>query len=288
MSKDNGSVAHNESVANNGSVEAVNVTTAVATPVAAATILLLRDGPIGLEVFMVVRHHQIDFASGALVFPGGKVDPQDADQRVLSRLAAYPAANPKQSQLRAAAIREAFEESGILLARRRDNSALVVDGKLGELETWRQALNAKTASLGDLLERGDLQLACDDLAHFSHWITPEMMPKRFDTHFYLARVPADQIAGHDGHENVDSLWIRPQQVIDDAASKKRTVIFPTLSNVVRLAQYNSVSQAFDATLGAKVQAIMPWTEKRADGRYVCIPKDAGFSLYEYRASLAPG
>ncbi len=236
---------------------------------------------------MVVRHHQIDFASGALVFPGGKVDRQDTDHRVLSRLAPYPDSSPKQSELRVAAIREAFEESGILLARRRGGAALVTDGQLGELDVWRQALNAQTATLGELLEQGDLQMACDDLAHFSHWITPDMMPKRFDTHFYLARVPADQIAGHDGHENIDSVWIRPQQVIEDAASKKRTVIFPTLSNVVRLAQYDSVSQAFAATQTSTVRPITPWIEQRDDGRYVCIPKDAGFALSEYRASLPP-
>lgn len=257
----------------------------IVTPVGAATIMLLRDGAQGLEVFMVVRHHQIDFASGALVFPGGKVDAQDTDPRVLSRLSPYQGSTAQQSELRVAAIREAFEESGILLARRKGGSALVVDGKLGELETWRQGLNAQTAKLGELLERGDLELACDNLAHFSHWITPEMMPKRFDTHFYLARVPEDQIAGHDGHENVDSVWIRPKQVIEDAANKTRTVIFPTLSNVVRLAQYDSVAEAFAGTLASKVQAITPWMEKREDGRYVCIPKDAGFSLYEYRASL---
>ena len=95
----------------------------VVTPVAAATIMLLRDGPDGMEVFMVVRHHKIDFASGALVFPGGKVDPQDTDARVLARLSPYAKASCDQSTLRAAAIREAFEESGILLARRNGGSA---------------------------------------------------------------------------------------------------------------------------------------------------------------------
>ncbi len=109
-----------------------------------------------------------------------------------------------------------------------------------------------------------------------------MMPKRFDTHFYLARVPVGQIADHDGHENVDSVWIRPGQVIEDAQSKARTVIFPTLSNVVRLAQYDSVAAAFVGAQARSVEPIMPWSEKRADGRYVCIPKDMGYSLFEQR------
>ena len=256
----------------------------VANPVAAATIMLLRDGPTGLEVFMVVRHHQIDFASGALVFPGGKADPQDSDPRVLQRLRAYAEPTQEQSMLRAAAIREAFEESGILLARHRDGAAPAANA---DLERWRGGLNDHSLKMGDILEQADLQLACDDLARFSHWITPEFMPKRFDTHFYLARVPADQIAGHDGHENVDSVWISPQQVIEDAAAKRRTVIFPTLSNVVRLAESRSVDEAFAKAQASTIVPIRPWLEKRPEGKFVCIPKDAGFSLNEHPAA-GPG
>jgi 8-oxo-dGTP pyrophosphatase MutT (NUDIX family) len=253
----------------------------IAQPVAAATIMLLRDGPTGLEVFMVVRHHQIDFASGALVFPGGKVDPQDGDARVLARLGGWAPPSAEQALLRAAAIREAFEESGILLARHGDGSAPPAGDAL---ERWRAGLNDRSLGLGDVLADADLQLACDDLAHFSHWITPEFMPKRFDTHFYLARVPRDQIAGHDGHENVDSVWISPQQVIDDARAKRRTVIFPTLSNVVRLAEASSVDDAFARAAAATIVPIRPWLEKRAEGKYVCIPKDAGFTLNEHPAA----
>ena len=248
-----------------------------ATPIPAATILLLRDGSAGLEVFMVVRHHQIDFASGALVFPGGKVDPQDSDPQVSARVGAYPGATAEQSRLRTAAIREAFEESGILLARHADGSP---PGAGQQLDDWRNRLNDHSLSWSDLLVGGDLQLACDALLHYGHWITPPMMPKRFDTHFYLARVPADQIAAHDGGENVDSVWIQPQQVVEDAAQGKRTVIFPTLSNVVRLAQYRSVAEAFAATAATPVLPILPWTEKRADGGWLCIRQDAGYSLNE--------
>ena len=185
-------------------------------PIPAATIMLLRDGAQGLEVFMVVRHHQIDFASGALVFPGGKLDPQDEDERVLSRLAAFAPSTPVQARLRAAAIREVFEESGILLARDKHGAALTPNT---QSDAWRKNLNAHTLTMPEILVEGDLTLACDDLVHYSHWITPPMMPKRFDTHFYLARVPVGQIADHDGHENVDSVWIRPKQAIEDAQNK---------------------------------------------------------------------
>ncbi len=249
-------------------------------PLPAATILLLRDSAAaGLEVFMVLRHQQIDFASGALVFPGGKVDPQDADIQVQARVAPYPGATPEQSRLRSAAIREAFEESGILLARQADGVPPSAGRALDEL---RQRLNAHSLSWPDLLAGTGLQLASDALLHYGHWITPPMMAKRFDTHFYLARVPADQVAGHDGGENVDSLWISPQQVLLDAAAGRRTVIFPTLSNIVRLAQYHSVDEAFAATAATPVLPIEPWTEQRADGRYLCIRTDAGYSLSEQK------
>ncbi len=251
----------------------------VAVPVPAATIMLLRDGPQGMEVFMVVRHHQIDFASGALVFPGGKIDPQDEDVRVQSRAQCAAGLSAEQQTLRIGAIREVFEESGILLARDAQG-AWVAPGATSE--AWRKQLNAQQLTMGDILTQGDLRLACDDLVHYSHWITPPMMPKRFDTHFYLARVPGGQVADHDGHENVDSVWIRPSQVVADAASGARTVIFPTLSNIVRLAQYQSVAEAFEGVRRTPVVSVTPWSEKRADGRYVCIPRDAGYTLYEQR------
>jgi 8-oxo-dGTP pyrophosphatase MutT (NUDIX family) len=272
---------------NNAAVNDANANPAAregSVPIPAATIMLLRDGPKGLEVFMVVRHHQIDFASGALVFPGGKLDPQDEDVRVLSRLASYPEMSAMQSKLRAAAIREVFEESGILLARDAQGVAMSPDPVS---DAWRAGLNKHSLTMGDIVTTGDLTLACDDMVHYSHWITPPMMPKRFDTHFYLARVPRGQIAEHDGHENVDSLWIRPKQVIEDAQSKTRTVIFPTLSNIVRLAQYDSVEAAFFGARALPIQPITPWSEKREDGRYVCIPKDIGYTFFEQRISERP-
>lgn len=255
-----------------------------ATPVSAATILLLRDGAAGqLEVFMVVRHQQIDFASGALVFPGGKVDPQDTAPGVLARLASYPGANPAQSQLRAAAIREAFEESGILLARPAGNTGFAAAG--AHVDAWRHGLNAQSLTLSDMLALGDLQLACDALLHFAQWITPPIMPKRFDTHFYLARVPAEQVAAHDGHENIDSLWITPQQAVADAQAGRRTIIFPTLANLIRLAQYPSVDAALAGAAAMPVVPVLPWLEQRADGTTLCIRTDAGYSFTEQKFDL---
>ena len=161
-------------------------------PKPAATILLLRDGKPNLEVFMVVRHHQIDFASGELVFPGGKADPQDFAEALIPFLSGH-SDDSDQRAAQVSAIREAFEECGILLARELGSQEIISGERLATLQTFREPMNKGELSLLDFLQQQQLQLACDELTHFAHWITPPMMPKRFDTHFYLATAPADHI-----------------------------------------------------------------------------------------------
>lgn len=250
-----------------------------ATPVPAATILMLRDGPGGLEVFMVVRHHEIDFASGALVFPGGKADPQDFDAALLPHLDGADS-DVDMRAIQVSAIREAFEECGILLAREEGQDRLVSGERLAELEPYRNALHAGEVTMLDFLERERLRLACSELVHFAHWVTPAIMPKRFDTHFFLAAAPADHLAVHDGHESVDSVWISPADVLEQARRKARTVIFPTLRNVEKLAESRSVTEAIAAAASTEVVRVEPWTEQREDGTYLCIPSEAGYAVCE--------
>ncbi len=250
-----------------------------ATPVPAATIMMLRDTAEGLEVFMVVRHHQIDFASGALVFPGGKADPQDFDAGLLPHLDGAHT-DPDMRAIQVSAIREAFEECGILLARPEGETNLVDAARLAELEPYRTTLHAGDVSILEFLSREKLRLVCSELVHFAHWVTPAMMPKRFDTHFFLAAAPPDHLAVHDGHESVDSVWIRPADVLEQAARGERTVIFPTLRNVEKLAHFDTVSAALSAAAASEVVRVEPWTEQRDDGTYLCIPPEAGYAVSE--------
>jgi 8-oxo-dGTP pyrophosphatase MutT (NUDIX family) len=252
-----------------------------ATPAPSATILMLRDGRDGLEVFMVVRHHQIDFASGALVFPGGKADPQDFDARLIPHLDGA-ADDADMRAIQVSAIREAFEECGILLAREEGQAALIGSARLAELEPYRTTLHNGEASMVEFVQKERLRLACDRLVHFAHWVTPDMMPKRFDTHFFLAEAPADHLAVHDGHESVDSVWIRPTDVLEQAAAGKRTVIFPTLRNVEKLANCDTVAAALNAAANSTIVRVLPWTERRGDGTYLCIPVEAGYAVSEER------
>jgi 8-oxo-dGTP pyrophosphatase MutT (NUDIX family) len=237
---------------------------------------MLRDSPEGVEVFMVVRHHQIDFASGALVFPGGKVDAGDSAVRDLSN--GVDEVDDVALSLQAGAIREAFEECGILLARERGNSTLVSAARLTELEPYRDSLVKNEISLHDFLVKEDLILACDLLQPYAHWVTPTMMPKRFDTWFYLAEAPADHLAVHDGHESVDSVWITPDDALTGAQSGKYTVIFPTRLNIEMLAESSNVANAFEMARARDLVTVLPWTEKRDDGVYLCIPDNAGYRV----------
>ncbi|MFI5316324.1 MAG: NUDIX domain-containing protein [Myxococcota bacterium] len=237
------------------------------SPRLAATVLLVRDRPGGLEVFMVERHHQIDFATGALVFPGGKVEAADADPRLRARCGESLEVDDAARALRVAAIRETFEECGVLLARARGAAELLAASGVG----------APGADFVADVERADLFLACDRLVPFAHWITPAVVPKRFDTHFFLAAAPDDQLALHDGRESVDSLWISPRAALREAEAGRRTIIYPTLMNLVRLAESRDVAAALARARAQPIVTVQPALARRADGKpELSIPADAGY------------
>jgi 8-oxo-dGTP pyrophosphatase MutT (NUDIX family) len=247
-------------------------------PQLAATILLVRDGASGLEVFMVQRHHKIDFATGAMVFPGGKVEPGDSDPGLRARCAGAGALDAGALCVRVGAIRETFEECGVLLARPRGSSALVSADRLREIEArWRDRLNSDQAGLADVALAEDLELACDLLVPFAHWVTPDIMPKRFDTHFFLVAAPPDQVALHDGGESVDSVWTTVQHALAEAEAGRRTIIFPTLMNLNLLGAARDVSDALARTRARAIVTVLPALGRTPDGKpELRIPPEAGY------------
>ncbi|MGD0142767.1 MAG: NUDIX hydrolase [Rhizomicrobium sp.] len=251
-----------------------NAPKAAAAPVPAATILLVRDAPNGLEVFMVKRHHQIDFVAGALVFPGGKAQRSDFDSELANYADGVSAWSEEMRALGVTAIREAFEESGILMARDGATGAFVGNARLAALEPYRHKLEKAEISLLDMVRAENLRIACDDLAHFAHWITPENMPKRFNTHFFLASSPIGHAGSHDGRESVDSVWIRPEDAIADR--KKWNVIFPTKLNLMKLARSKTVAEALEAARATPPVTVTPWVEGGPDGNILRIRDDAGY------------
>jgi 8-oxo-dGTP pyrophosphatase MutT (NUDIX family) len=257
-----------------------------ATPRPAATILLLRDGSAGLEVFMVVRHHAIDFASGALVFPGGRVE--EDDNRLAARLVAGQSGNT-DSAFRIAAIRETFEECGVLLARSRGSSTLIGAEMLKLVEDrHRAALNAGTVSFDTVLTEADLVPAADLLVHFAHWITPANQPKRYDTQFFLAEAPAEHLAVHDGTEAVESIWIRPAQALADTEAGRFKLVFATAKNLEKLSRWQTVAEALQAAGAATVVTVLPRSTKLEGGRRLLhIPAEADYGGSEFVVEMPP-
>ena len=238
----------------------------------AATILLLRDKPT-FEVLMVERHHQIDFASGALVFPGGKWHDADHDPAWNDHLIGGGDFDSDQRALRIAAIREVFEEAGVLLARTAEGAMFA--GEAASMEV-RAAVDRGETSFLDVVKGLGVRLDLNALTVFARWITPAMMPKRFDTWFYLAVAPEDQLAACDGRETVDATWIEPAEAVRKAHSGERKVIFPTRMNLQLLAE---AVNAGDATARARARTlvtVLPVVEDRPEGKVLVIPNDAGY------------
>ncbi len=240
----------------------------------AATILLVRDGERGLEVFMVKRHHKIDFMSGALVFPGGKLAAGDSAPELRALTDGAEGLDDVELAMAACAIREAFEESGILLARKAGVEALLGGDETEALGAHRTALNDETLPLAKFLSDHGLRLAVDKLVRFAHWITPVMVPKRFDTLFFIALAPEGQIGAHDGYESVESGWVTPQEAV--AEPERWSVVFPTRMNLQKLGQSATAAAAVAAARADRIVTVLPWVEKGEDGIVLRIPADAGY------------
>ena len=253
-----------------------------AAPRPATTVLLLRPSKAGdaaspLEVFMVVRHHQIDSFSGALVFPGGKLEEADGAPSLRARCGGADKIDDAELKFRVAGVREAFEECGVLLARKRGQKALIGAADLkGIEERWRAKLAKDEASIVDMVEAEDLEIATELMTPYAHWITPTFVPKRFDTWFFLAEAPEDQIALHDGSESTDSVWIGPQEAIEEATAGKRTLVHATTKNLELLAEGKTVAGAIAAARARKIVTVLPWVEVKDGKKFLHIPEGAGY------------
>mgnify|MGYP006281323711 FL=1 len=250
----------------------------------AATVLLLRDDPkLGLQVFMLRRHSDSAVLGGAYVFPGGKLDDADAlvadehlDQspQTLHTLLAEPALSPQQAKgLYVAALREAFEECGVLLAHRPEG-----------LEQAMPAMQAKIKNglhLTDLVPEFGLQLLTRTMVPFTRWITPKrpsVMNKRFDARFFLAAVPEGQLALHDNVEATESEWLSPKQALHDYWGGRIELAPPQIMSLVNLARYDNVAQALKEAGSRPPPTIEPEPFDDENGRSICYPGDPRHSL----------
>ena len=251
------------------------------TPRKAASIILVRDSANGLEVFMVARNYAIDSFSGALVFPGGKLDTNDMSSALRARCRNQHLYNDEQLGMRVASVREAFEESGALLVRDAESGEFPNSIRMEQLGVYRGELEQGGISLLEILQRENLELATDLLAYFSNWVTPENWPaKRFDTHFYVAEISGEILLEHDGSETVDSLWATPQKIRSMADEGKWNVVFPTRSNLSKVEKYSTVKSLMEDCQKTVVDKIMPTYEKEGNKAKLSISRSAGFPYYE--------
>lgn len=262
----------------------------IAKPQAAATVMLLRDGDDGMEVFMIVRHHKSDVHAGALVFPGGRVDAEDYELAVDA--AVFPAqygVDAAMAVLRVAAVRETFEECGVLLARARGEEALVSAARLRDIEAaHRAAMTRGERTFGAILAAENLVLAPETMAYFANWITPERRTKRFDTHFFLAGAPSDQVALHDGFEAVDSVWIAPGSALERARAGTYDLKFPTQMNLQKLGRQRLSATAMNAARASRVVTVITKQERTGDGiRVLRIPLEADYGGELFEVSDPP-
>ena len=235
---------------------------------------------------MLRRTTSAAFAGGMYVFPGGKVDEVDGGADVeqhcdgFADAAASAALGLDHGGLAfwVAAIRECFEEAGLLLARRTDGSPLTV------VNADRRAVHAGELSMVELCRRDGLALDLSALRYVAHWVTPEgESPRRFDTRFFLAAAPADQEGVHDDTETVHSMWIRPADALEQAERNELVMLPPTVANLRAIADCASTAEALEQADGPlRPERIQPRLRRDAAGVIVgvSLPGDDDFAALE--------
>jgi recombination protein RecT len=258
-----------------------------APPRPAATAVLLRDGDDGPELLLLKRLRSAGFVPGAYVFPGGRVDDEDAADDLVALLGDVPRGPPAPYWL--AAIREVFEETGVLLAVQPDGSGVHAgreaaredaardrtagDRATGDerLASWRMALLDGEASLLDVMRALHVVPDITRMVYCSHWITPVAEPKRYDTRFFLAALPEGAEATIDEREMSEAAWITPADALERFRTGTLPMVFPTVKTIQRLASYGSVDAMLDDFRARDVPPILPRLVRTADGVGIVLP-----------------
>ncbi len=242
----------------------------------AATVVLLRDGDAGIEAYLLRRLGSMAFAGGMWVFPGGSVDPRDGDAEIAwagpppeEWAAPLSADVPLARGLVAAAVRETFEESGVLLA-----TPVPDDREL--LAREQAALLDRSASMAEVLARNGLVLRADLLRPWAHWVTPELEPKRFDTRFFVAALPEGQAPVHFRGESDNSEWVTPRAAVERHASGELGMLPPTVFTLAELSAYDTVADVLAAATARDVKRVLPKIVVSGDDVLLLLPGDPGY------------
>ncbi|MBE0615252.1 MAG: MBL fold metallo-hydrolase [Burkholderiales bacterium] len=257
-------------------------------PRPAATLVLVRDQDSGMEVLMIRRTQSAAFVGGAHVFPGGAVDAADASAELaghcegLDDIEASRQLEVERGGLAywTAALRECFEEAGLLLAHDADGryADLIDTQQLHVFEQWRESIRAGRATLADLCRVHNLRLAAGRLAYHSHWITQPGRPRRFDTRFFVAEAPAAQTASHDNSETVDHIWIRPAEALERHKRGEMQLVFPTIKTLESISRFGSAAALMEfARAPRKMPTMSPRSASSREGTKLLVPGDYAYA-----------
>ncbi|WP_163512303.1 NUDIX hydrolase [Fodinicola acaciae] len=250
----------------------------------AVTVILLRDGRRGLETYLLRRQGSMKAFGGMTVFPGGTVDPADigavdvpwSGPPAVEWTASLSADEPLARGLIAAAVRETFEESGVLLAGP-DDETVVGDTSTPEWQEAARALENRGTSLTELLTRHGLRIRADLLRPWSHWLTPEVEIRRFDTRFLLAALPPGQRTGAVAAEASDVAWVRPADAIAELDAGERIMVPPTAYTLLDLAEFATAADALKAAEGRHIERITPQLHPTESGAFRFVtPEDPAY------------
>jgi 8-oxo-dGTP pyrophosphatase MutT (NUDIX family) len=247
----------------------------------AATIVLMRDGADGVEVLLMRRARTAGFVPGAYVFPGGRVDGADAQPDIVARLDGLDAAaaaarlelpgdDPPALAYYLAALREAFEEAGILVGRRADGSEPATAAEAPGVNAVRDDLMEDRVGFAEALERMGCRLDGGAVEYLAHWITPEPEPRRYDTRFFAARVREGAHAVIDAREMTDAVWLTPGAALARNEEGTLPMVFPTIHTLRDLLAFDDVDALLAALCRRRIPAIMP--------RLVMTPTGVGMEL----------
>lgn len=228
----------------------------------AATIVLIRDpaagrAEAGVEVLLMRRHRRSGFVPGAWVFPGGRVDPADSAPPLYQRIVGLPSEPAPESAFWTAALRELFEETGVLLARDADGGWAADTTSDTSLEAHRGALMADEITLMDVLEEHELTLDAGGMVHIAHWVTPVVEPRRYDTHFFAAALPPDRSATPDPREMTEAAWLTARDALERFERGELPMVFPTVRTLQELRGYRSTRDVIDGFRHRHVPRILP-------------------------------
>ena len=250
----------------------------------AATVMLLRDGSDGPEVCLMQRNLNSDFVGGAYVFPGGAVDPADADADVADRC---PDLDDAEASRRlglavgglafwVAAIRESFEEAGVLLARHADGRRLDLSdpGAAERFAGHRDDVDNERRTIAEIAVQEDLHLDVGQLHYFSRWITPLGAHRRYDTRFFVCAAPEGQEVVEDSRELIGTQWLTPAEALRRHDAGDITMIFPTVRTLVALSRFERADAVLDhARAQSRVEGILPTISDGDDGMRIVLPGD---------------